>query len=127
MCKAALKVMMKARAGSVINISSVVGQSGNAGQVNYAASKAGIIGITKSLAKEFGSRGIRVNAVAPGFVSTDMTGKLSDEAKEEVLKNIPLKRFAEVSDIASAVMFLAGEESAYITGQVLPVNGGIYI
>jgi 3-oxoacyl-[acyl-carrier protein] reductase len=127
MSKAALKIMMKARSGSVVNITSVVGQCGNAGQANYSASKAGIIGLTKSLAKEFASRKVRVNAVAPGFVSTEMTDKLSGEIKEEVLKTVPLKRFANAQDIACAVLFLAGEESSYITGQTLAVNGGLYI
>ena len=128
MSKAAAKHMLKARGGAVINMSSVVGQSGNGGQVNYSASKAGIIGLTKSMAKEFASRGVRVNAVAPGFVKTDMTDKLSAEIKEAVLESIPLKRFAEVSDIARAVMFLASQNDAgYITGQTLAVNGGLYI
>lgn len=127
MSKAVLKIMMKARSGSVINMASVVGQSGNAGQANYSASKAGIIGLTKSMAKEFASRNIRVNAVAPGFVRTDMTDALSDDIKAAVLQNIPLKKFAEVSDIAAAVMFLASDNAGYITGQTLAVNGGLYI
>jgi len=128
MSKAAVKFIMKNPAGgNIINMSSVVGQSGNAGQVNYAASKAGIIGITKSMAKEFASRNIRVNAIAPGFVKTDMTDSLSDEIKAGVLANIPLKRFAEVSDIANAAVFLACEDAGYITGQVLSVNGGLLI
>ncbi|WP_428897997.1 3-oxoacyl-[acyl-carrier protein] reductase [Parelusimicrobium proximum] len=125
--KHALKAMMKARKGSIINITSVVGQSGNAGQANYSASKAGIIGLTKSLAKEFASRNIRVNAVAPGFVKTEMTDKLDEKIKESVLATVPLKRFAEVTDIAKAVMFLASEDASYITGQILAVNGGLYI
>jgi len=128
MSKAVLKHMMKARSGSIVNMASVVGQSGNAGQANYSASKAGIIGLTKSLAKEFASRNIRVNAVAPGFVKTEMTEKLGEEVKANILKEVPLKRFAEVSDIAQAVMFLASDQAAgYITGQVLAVNGGLYI
>lgn len=128
MSKAALKYMMKARSGSIVNMASVVGQTGNAGQANYSASKAGMIGLTKSLAKEFASRNIRVNAVAPGFVKTEMTDALKDEIKQAVLDSVPLKRFAEVSDIAKAVMFLASDEAAgYITGQVLAVNGGLYI
>jgi len=127
MCKAALRPMMKRGEGSIINMSSVVGQSGNAGQINYAASKAGIIGLTKSLAKEFASRNIRVNAVAPGFVATDMTGALSGEIKAKVLESIPLKRFADAKDIAGAALFLAGPQAGYITGQVLAVNGGLYI
>ena len=127
MSKAALKVMFKKRSGNIINISSVIGQMGNAGQANYAASKAGIIGLTKSLAKEFGSRGIRVNAVAPGFVRTAMTDALSEEMKEKAFESIALKRFAEPQDIAKAVMFLASQDAAYITGHVLAVNGGLYI
>lgn len=125
--KAALKVMFKQRSGSIVNISSVVGQSGNAGQVNYAATKAGVIGMTKSLAKEFGSRNVRVNAVAPGFVRTAMTDALPEEVKAKALADVPLKRFAETADIAKAVLFLAGEDASYITGQVLAVNGGLYI
>jgi len=127
MCKYVLKYMMKERKGCIINISSVVGESGNAGQVNYSASKAGLIGLTKSLAKEFASRNIRVNAVAPGFVETEMTSKLEEKVKESVLATIPLKRFAQAKDIAKAVMFLAGGDASYITGQVLAVNGGLYI
>ncbi len=127
MSKAALKVMFKKRSGSIVNISSVIGQMGNAGQANYAASKAGIIGLTKSLAKEFGSRGVRVNAVAPGFVRTAMTDALTDEMKEKALQAVALKRFAEPQDIAKAVMFLASQDASYITGHVLAVNGGLYI
>ncbi len=127
MSKAALKIMMKARSGSIVNMSSVVGQSGNGGQANYSASKAGLIGLTKSLAKEFASRNITVNAVAPGFVKTDMTDALSEDVKTTVLNTIPLKRFAEVQDIANAVMFLCSDKASYITGQVLAVNGGLYI
>lgn len=127
MSKAAVKYMMKARSGSIVNMSSVVGQGGNAGQANYSASKAGIIGLTKSMAKEFASRNIRVNAVAPGFVKTEMTDALKEEIKTAVLESIPLKRFAEVSDIARSVMFLASDDAGYITGQLLAVNGGMYI
>lgn len=127
MSKAALKVMFKKRSGNIVNISSVVGQMGNAGQANYVASKAGVIGLTKTLAKEFGSRGVRVNAVAPGFVRTAMTDALSEEMKEKALEAVALKRFAEPQDIAKAVMFLASQDAAYITGHVLAVNGGLYI
>jgi 3-oxoacyl-[acyl-carrier protein] reductase len=122
-----LQPMMKARWGRVINISSVVGETGNAGQANYSASKAGLIGLTKSLAQEMGTRGITVNAVAPGFVQTDMTGVLSDETKEKLLANIPLRRMGEPGDVASAVCFLASDGAAYVTGHVLDVNGGLYM
>ena len=117
--------MMKARSGRIINISSVVGISGNAGQTNYSASKAGIIGFTKSLAKEVGSRGILVNAVAPGFIETQMTEVLKDEIKEEIAKNIPVKRMGVAQDVANVVKFLASEDSSYITGQVINVDGGM--
>ena len=127
MSKAALKVMFKKRSGSIVNISSVVGEMGNPGQANYVASKAGIIGLTKTLAKEFGSRNVRVNAVAPGFVQTAMTDALPEDVKEKALENVPLKRFATTQDIAKAVMFLASEDASYITGHVLAVNGGLYI
>lgn len=118
-------VMVRQKYGKIINISSVVGISGNAGQVNYAASKAGIIGMTKSLAKEIGSRGVNVNAVAPGFIDTEMTQCLGDKVKEEAKKNIPLKRFGQADDVADVVAFLAGSESDYITGQVIHVDGGM--
>lgn len=127
MSKAALKVMFKKRSGNIVNISSVVGEMGNPGQANYVASKAGVIGLTKTFAKEFGSRGIRVNAVTPGFVQTAMTDSLPDEVKAKALDAVPLKRFATVEDIAKAVLFLAGEDAAYITGHVLAVNGGLYV
>lgn len=117
--------MMKARFGRIINISSVVGISGNAGQTNYSASKAGIIGFTKSLAKELASRNILVNAIAPGFIETDMTNVLKDEIKEEIAKSIPLKRMGTTQDVANLVKFLASEESSYITGQVINVDGGM--
>ncbi len=123
--QALLRSMLKQRSGRIINISSVIGLIGNAGQSNYAASKAGLIGFTKSLAKECASRGILVNAVAPGFIETDMTGVLSDEIKEGVLKQIPLGRLGSVDDIAAAVEFLAGEKANYMTGQVLTVDGGM--
>jgi 3-oxoacyl-[acyl-carrier protein] reductase len=122
-----LQGMMRERWGRIINITSVVGESGNAGQANYCASKAGLIGLTKSLAQEMGSRGVTVNAVSPGFVETDMTGVLSQELKDKLLAGIPLKRFGHPQDIAAAVRFLASEEAGYITGQVLGVNGGMYM
>ncbi len=117
--------MVKAKSGRIVNIASVVGISGNAGQTNYSASKAGIIGFTKSLAKEVASRNIRVNAVAPGFIQTKMTDVLKDDVKEEISKQIPLKRFGTTDDVANAVNFLASEESSYITGQVLNIDGGM--
>lgn len=119
--------MMKARWGRIINISSIVGQTGNPGQANYVASKAGLIGLTKSLAQEIASRNITVNAVAPGFIDTDMTAVLSDELKQTMLAHIPLKRFGKPEDVAAAVKFLASEEAGYITGAVLNVNGGMYM
>ena len=125
--KNVISYMMKARSGRIINISSVVGVSGNAGQTNYSASKAGIIGFTKSLAKEVSSRNILVNAVAPGFIESDMTNGLKDEIKEEISKNIPLKRIGKPEDIANVVKFLVSEESSYITGQVINVDGGMLI
>ena len=121
------KYMLKQKSGKIINISSVVGLSGNAGQVNYSASKAGIIGITKSAAKELSSRGITVNAVAPGYVDTDMTKVLSDNIRNEILKNIPLQRMGNVEDISNCVAFLASEDASYITGQVISVDGGMQI
>jgi 3-oxoacyl-[acyl-carrier protein] reductase len=119
--------MMKERWGRIINIASVVGQMGNAGQANYVASKAGLIGVTKTLAQELGSRNITVNCVTPGFVDTDMTAVLPDEVKEKMLGVIPLKRFGKAEDIAAAVKFLASEEAGYVTGAVLNVNGGMYM
>lgn len=123
--KNVISYMTKARSGRIINISSVVGVSGNAGQTNYSASKAGIIGFTKSLAKEVASRNILVNAVAPGFIETDMTNILKDEVKEEIAKNIPLKRMGNAQDVANVVKFLASEDSSYITGQVINIDGGM--
>ena len=123
--KAAYRPMMKQRGGAVVNISSVVGVMGNAGQTNYAASKAGIIGFSKSLAKELGGRGVRVNVVAPGYVETDMTAQLSDAAREAMLGGVPLGRPASPQDVAGAVLFLASPAAAYITGQVLHVDGGL--
>jgi 3-oxoacyl-[acyl-carrier protein] reductase len=119
--------MMKERWGRIINISSIVGETGNPGQANYVASKAGLIGLTKSLAQEIASRNITVNAVAPGFIDTDMTAVLSDELKQNMLAHIPLKRLGKPEDVAAAVRFLASEEAGYITGAVLNVNGGMYM
>ena len=119
------RTMMKQKYGRIINMSSVVGIEGNAGQVNYAASKAGVIGITKSIAKELGSRGITANAIAPGFIKTDMTDALSDKAKEAMLDHITVKRLGEVSDIAETAAFLASDKASYITGQVIKVDGGM--
>jgi len=123
--KAAIKPMMKQRSGCIINMASVVGEMGNAGQANYAAAKAGVIGFTKSIAKEVASRGIRANAVAPGFIATDMTKVLPDKVQEEMAKTIPLGRQGQPQDIANAVLFLVSDEAAYITGQVLNVDGGM--
>ena len=123
--KAVTKYMMKKRKGSIINLSSVVGVAGNAGQCNYSASKAGIIGFTKSVAKELASRNIRANAVAPGFIETDMTAVLSDEIKENIHNQIPLKRMGTAKEVANLIYFLASEESSYITGQVINVDGGM--
>ena len=122
-----LQGMMKERWGRIINISSIVGLSGNPGQANYVASKAGLIGLTKSLAQEIGSRNITVNAVTPGFIDTDMTAALSEELKNTMLAHIPLKRFGKPEEIAAAVCFLASDDAGYITGQVLGVNGGMYM
>lgn len=125
--KHVVPVMMKQRSGKIINISSVVGLSGNAGQANYAAAKAGIIGFTKSVAKEIASRGVTVNAIAPGFIQTDMTEVLSDKIKEEIKTNIPLRRLGTPEDIAGAVAFLSSDAADYITGQVISVDGGMHI
>lgn len=125
--KAALKYMMKARSGRIVNISSVVGATGNVGQANYAAAKAGILGFTKATAKEVATRGITVNAVAPGFIATDMTAVLPEKVVENLKANIPMGRLGEPEDIAKAVAFLVSDEAAYITGQTLHVNGGMFM
>ena len=125
--KMCLRGMMKARQGRIINITSVVAMSGNPGQTNYAASKAGMIGFTRSLAREVGSRGITVNAVAPGFIETDMTDALEDEQRDSLLNQIPLNRLGKVNEIAEVVSFLASNDAAYITGETINVNGGMYM
>ena len=122
-----ISAMMRERWGRIVNISSVVGEAGNAGQANYVASKAGLIGLTKSLAQELGSRNITVNAVAPGFVETDMTNVLRDDQKERITQGIPLGRIGKPEDVAAAVRFLCSEEAGYITGHVIDVNGGMYM
>lgn len=126
-CKEALKVMGKKRFGSVVNISSIVGEMGNPGQTNYSASKGGLNAMTKSFAKEAASRNIRYNAVTPGFIQTDMTDELKEEVKAEYERNIPLSRFGKPSEIADAVAFLLSDHSSYITGEILKVNGGLYV
>ncbi|MDW7675144.1 MAG: 3-oxoacyl-[acyl-carrier-protein] reductase [Bacillota bacterium] len=125
--KSVVKPMMKQKEGVIINITSVVGQTGNAGQVNYAAAKAGVVGLTKSVAKELATRNIRVNAVAPGYITTDMTDKLGEDLKDEIEKNIPLQRLGKPEDVAFLVSFLASNEADYITGQVFNVDGGMVI
>jgi 3-oxoacyl-[acyl-carrier protein] reductase len=126
-CKEALKVMSKQRFGSVVNIASVVGETGNIGQANYSASKGGVIAMTKTFAQEAASRNIRYNTVTPGFIATDMTDKLSDEIKTSFVEKIPLKRFGTPKDVADAVAFLLSDNASYITGETLKVNGGIYM
>jgi 3-oxoacyl-[acyl-carrier protein] reductase len=119
--------MSKQRSGRIINISSVVGEMGNAGQANYCASKAGLLGLTKSVARELARRNITVNAITPGFIVTDMTDGMTDKARETMTEQIPLGRLGEADDVANAVIFLASEQSSYVTGQVLGVNGGMYM
>lgn len=125
--QAVVRLMMKQRYGRIVNIASVIGQMGNAGQANYGATKAGVIGFTKSIARELGSRGITVNAITPGFIETAMTEKLSEELRQMMLENVPLGRLGQPEDIAKAVKFLVSDDAAYITGAVLNVNGGMYM
>jgi 3-oxoacyl-[acyl-carrier protein] reductase len=126
-CRALSRPMLKRRSGAIVNISSIVGVRGNAGQTNYAASKAGLIGLTKALAKELGGRGIRVNAIAPGYIATELTDALPDAARDAILANTPLGRLGEPSDVARAVRFLCSDAAAFITGDVLAVDGGLGI
>ncbi|CAM4165806.1 3-oxoacyl-ACP reductase FabG [Campylobacter armoricus] len=126
-CREALKTMSKKRFGAVVNIASIVGEMGNAGQTNYSASKGGMIALTKSFAKEGAARNIRYNCITPGFIKSDMTEVLSDEIKQNYINNIPLKRFADASEVAQSVAFLLSDHSSYITGEILKVNGGLYM
>ena len=125
LCRAAARPMMKQRAGAIVNVVSIVGESGNAGQSAYASAKAGLVGFTKSLAKELGSRNVRVNAVSPGFIETDMTARMSEAQRKAILDSVPLGRLGAPEDVANAVAFLAGDKSVYVTGEVLRVNGGL--
>jgi 3-oxoacyl-[acyl-carrier protein] reductase len=127
LCRAAARPMMKQRSGAIVNLTSVVGEMGNVGQAAYAASKAGLIGLTKSLARELASRNIRVNAVSPGFIDTDMTSGLNAELKAKMTEAIPLGRLGSADEVAKAVLFLAGDAASYVTGEVLKVNGGMYM
>lgn len=126
-CQIAIKTMIKNKKGTIVNITSVVGHTGNAGQANYTASKAGVVAMTKSLAKEYAKKNIRVNCVSPGFIATDMTEGLKEEYKNELLKNIPINRLGTGDDIANAVTFLSSDASSYITGETIHVNGGMYM
>jgi 3-oxoacyl-[acyl-carrier protein] reductase len=127
LCRAAARPMMKQRAGAIVNLTSVVGETGNVGQAAYAASKAGLIGLTKALARELASRNVRVNAVSPGFIDTDMTARLAAELKEKLTESIPLGRLGSADEVAKAVLFLASDAASYVTGEVLKVNGGMYM
>jgi len=126
-CQTAIKAMIKNKSGCIVNITSVVGHTGNAGQANYTASKAGVVAMTKSLAKEYAKKNIRINCVSPGFIATDMTKDLKEEYKNELLKNIPINRLGTGEDIANAVVFLCSDKSSYITGETIHVNGGMYM
>jgi len=126
-CQVAIKAMIKKKSGCIVNITSVVGHTGNAGQANYTASKAGVVAMTKSLAKEYAKKNIRINCVSPGFIATDMTKDLKEEYKNELLKNIPINRLGTGKDIANAVIFLCSDQSSYITGETIHVNGGMYM
>lgn len=127
LCRAAARPMMKQRAGAIVNLTSVVGETGNVGQAAYAASKAGLIGLTKALARELASRNVRVNAVSPGFIDTDMTAGLAPDLKEKITESIPLGRLGSADEVAKAVLFLASDAASYVTGEVLKVNGGMYM